>query len=250
MSLKSALISLITQPGYELRKYRVQRWWQRRGIRIEMAAHAKFSYDRCNFLDVPMDGSAIIMDVGANVGQSSVWFSESFPEATIYAFEPFAVICNRMKELVAGQKKVHCFQTAIGKTNGKIRVARIKDPYYQCGQILATAAESETEVVDVCRLDSFCDEHRIRQVHILKSDTEGFDLDVMRGAEVLLREGRISNILTEASIVMGDRQHTNLFELADYLRAFSFNLHAVYDLHHGRENGRLEYFNALFQLKK
>jgi len=242
---------MVTQPGYELRKYRVQRWWQRRGIHIEMAAHAKFSYDRCNFQGVPLDDSAVILDVGANIGQSSVWFSENFPQAKIYAFEPFTVVYQRMKEVVAGRKRVLCFQSAIGKDDGKIQVASVKDPYYQCGQIVAAAKEGGgTEAVNVRRLDSFCKEHQIRQIHILKSDTEGFDLDVLRGAEMLLREGRINNILTEASIVEGDHQHTNLFELADYLRTFSYNLHAVYDLHHGRENGRLEYFNALFQLKQ
>jgi hypothetical protein len=86
MSLKSALLSLVTQPGYELRKYRVQRWWQRRGIHLEMAKHAKFSYDACNFCDVPPGDDAVIFDVGANIGQSSVWFSEVVPRATIHAF--------------------------------------------------------------------------------------------------------------------------------------------------------------------
>jgi FkbM family methyltransferase len=251
MSLKSALLSVITQPGYELRKYRVQRWWQRRGIHIEMAKHAKFSYDACNFGNVPAGDGAVIFDVGANIGQSSIWFSESFPQATIHAFEPFTSIYQRLTDTVAGRPRVHLYQSAIGKVDGQLQVASVKDPYYQCGQIVAsTQPQGETERINIRSLDSFCQEKKIARIHILKSDTEGFDLDVLRGAETLLRAGGICNILTEASIVEGDQQHTSLFEMAEYLRPFSFYLHGLYDLHHGLDNGRLEYFNALFQHKK
>lgn len=251
MSLKSAIHAMLTKPGYELRKYRVQRWWQRKGIHIEMAQHAKFSYDRCNFQGVPEGDGAVIFDVGANVGQSSVWFNENFPHASIYAFEPFAIVFNRMKKTVVGRSKVRIFQTAIGKMDGKLQVDSVRDAYYQCGQIIpASGKQANTETVNVRSLDSFCVENKINQIHILKSDTEGFDLDVLRGAEGLLKAGRIGNVLAEASITEGDNDHTNLFELREFLRPYSFTLHAVYDLHHGKDNGQLEYFNALFQLKK
>jgi len=250
MSLKSALVSLVTQPGYELRKYRAQRWWQRRGIHLEMAKHAKFSYDACNFCDVPAGNNAIIFDVGANIGQSSIWFSESFPQATIHAFEPFSIVYQQLKQTVAGRPRVQIHQSAIGKADGELQVAPVKDAFYQCGQVVAsTQLQSTTETIHIRSLDSFCQEQKITHIHILKSDTEGFDIDVLHGAEALLRAGRICNILTEASIVEGDQQHTSLFKLVEHLQPFSFQLHGLYDLHHGLENGRLEYFNALFQLK-
>ncbi|HEV2694089.1 MAG TPA: FkbM family methyltransferase [Verrucomicrobiae bacterium] len=251
MSLKSALLSLVTQPGYELRKYRVQRWWQRRGIHLEMAKHAKFSYDACNFCDVPPGDDAVIFDVGANIGQSSVWFSEVFPQATIHAFEPFSIIYKRLEETVAGRSHVHLHQFAIGKANSELQVAPVQDAYYQCGQIVAaTQPQGPTETIRIRSLDSFCEEQKISHIHVLKSDTEGFDIDVLRGAERMLRAGCIHNFLTEASIAKGDEQHTSLFALIDYLRPYSLELHGIYDMHHGRENGKLEYFNALFQLKK
>src|SRR5450756_82548 len=226
MSLKSALLSMVTQPGYELRKYRVQRWWQRRGIHLEMAKHAKFSYDACNFCDVLAGEDAVIFDVGANIGQSSVWFSESFPQATIHAFEPFSIIYKRLEETVAGRSRVHLHQTAIGKADGELQVTPVKNAYYQCGQVVAsTQPEGQTETIRIRSLDSFCQEQKINRIHILKSDTEGFDIDVLRGAERLLRAGGIHNILSEASITEGDEQHTSLFVMADYLRPLGFKLH-------------------------
>jgi FkbM family methyltransferase len=152
---------------------------------------------------------------------------------------------------VTGRSRVHLHQFAIGKADGELQVAPVQDAYYQCGQIVAsTPSQGPTETIRIRSLDSFCQEQKINRIHVLKSDTEGFDIDVLRGAERLLRAGCIHNILTEASIAEGDEQHTSLFALIDYLRPYSLKLHSLYDLHHGRENGKLEYFNALFQLKK
>jgi FkbM family methyltransferase len=249
MSLKTAFISALTKPGYELRKHQVQRWLQRRGLHMEIAWHSKFSYDACNYQDVPADDDAVIFDVGGNIGQSAVWFSESFPRAAIYSFEPFPAVYERLKMGIVGRNRINCFQTAIGSIDGRMEVPKVEDPFYQRGQIVPVPAnESKKETVNVRRLDSFCAEHRISQIHILKTDTEGHDLEVFRGAKNLLESRRIKNIMTEASIAEGDCQHGSLWELAEHLRQYSFKLHGIYDLHHGRENGRLEYFNAIFQL--
>jgi hypothetical protein len=101
----------------------------------------------------------------------------------------------------------------------------------------------------MCTLDSFCGENEIGRVFILKTDTEGYDLEVLRGAEGMLQKGKVTNVLSEASINRDDAQHTNLFDMIDYLGRFSFELHGLYDLHHNSNDGRLEYFNVLFRLK-
>lgn len=249
MSAKSFLVRLLTKPGYETRKYAVQRWLQRCGMHVDTARYTKFSYDACNFRGVPDGKTAVIFDVGANIGQSSIWFSKNFPQASIYAFEPFAAVYDFLQKKISNRPGVRCVQSAIGASDGEIKVARVKDPCFQCGQVVAAgAAQAETETIKVSKLDSFCEAERIEHVHILKTDTEGYDLDVLRGAERMLRAGRILNILTEASIVPGDSQHTNLYAMMDHLRPFGFYLHGIYDLRHAPDNGRLEYFNALFQL--
>src|SRR5439155_12326181 len=92
MNAKSFLVRLLTKPGYEIRKYAVQRWLQHCGIHVDIARYTKFSYDACNFRGVPDGKTAVIFDVGANIGQSSIWFSKSFPQASIYAFEPFTAV--------------------------------------------------------------------------------------------------------------------------------------------------------------
>jgi FkbM family methyltransferase len=235
----------------EVFKHRIQRWFQQHGLRLESARHAKFSYEACNFAKISSINDAVILDVGANIGQTSIWFSQSFPDLKIYAFEPFQAIYDRLRSQFHNEQRVSCINCALGASDQKVRVARVTDPFFQGGQIAVTASSGEeSEQITVRTVESFCREKEIRYVFILKTDTEGYDLEVLRGAEAMLRSGHVFNILTEASIMEDDRQHTNLFALINYLRPFSYELHGVYDLHHCYTDGRLEYFNVVFRLNK
>jgi FkbM family methyltransferase len=234
----------------ELAKYQLQRWFLRHGVRLESARHAKFSYEACNFGAINQRGTPVIFDVGANIGQTSAWFSRSFPGARIYAFEPFEILYQSLQMRFADSASVLCVNQALGATNRNLHVPRIKDPLFQGGQVLpAGPAATETEQISMCTVDSFCQENEIDHLFILKTDTEGYDLEVLRGAEEMLNQGKVTNVLSEASIDRNDSQHTNLFDMTEHLRRFCFELHGLYDLHHNSNDGRLEYFNVLFRLK-
>ena len=96
-------------------------------------------------------------------------------------------------------------------------------------------------------LDSFCAADGINQIDILKTDTEGYDLNVLRGAQTILRDKVIRNIVSEASISESDAKHTPLKELMTFLEDAGFRLYSLYDLHHSG-SGELVYFNAHFKL--
>ena len=55
----------------------------------------------------------------------------------------------------------------------------------------------KTTEVEVVTLDSFSVENNINFIHILKSDTQGYDLEVFKGAEGLMRQNQIGLIYCE-----------------------------------------------------
>jgi hypothetical protein len=58
-------------------------------------------------------------------------------------------------------------------------------------------AEPDQHVVDVIDLDTFSRDHDISIIHLLKIDTEGHELEVLKGAANMLRENRIRAIQFE-----------------------------------------------------
>lgn len=58
---------------------------------------------------------------------------------------------------------------------------------------------TRTERVRVSTLDAFVAGHCVEQIDFLKTDTEGFDLEVLHGASTMLAAGRIKYILAEVT---------------------------------------------------
>ena len=72
--------------------------------------------------------------------------------------------------------------------------------------VLATVSQ-----VPVTTLDTFAQETEFSNILVLKIDIEGGDFDALRGAENLLREGRIKSIFIETPLDAEDREELNNF---------------------------------------
>jgi FkbM family methyltransferase len=232
----------------DLVKNRLKRFFAGFGLRIMKVPFYRYEYDRENFLDVTKYPTPVIFDVGANIGQSAVWFSKSFPSARIYAFEPIPTVFKRLEKEVAGVSNIKTLNLACGDASKTIQIPSTDSDTIQTIQVLAPNAGTEGgDEITVTTVDDYCESNNIPSIQILKTDTEGYDLDVLRGASRMLGAGGISYILSEVSIIEGDELHTNLFEITEWLRPFGFKPVSFYDLHHDAGNGKLTYFNALFQ---
>jgi hypothetical protein len=99
-------------------------------------------------------------------------------------------------------------------------------------------------VVDVTSVDEFAASQGINHVDILKSDTQGFELDVFRGAEKLFCENRVSMVFFEFICSEMYEQLPAFTRLFDVLLGHDFRLVAVYDQHF--QQGLLSWADALF----
>ena len=230
----------------DLTKDAARRFLAAFGFRIQKSNYLPFSYSRKNYPKHAPDTFPVIFDVGANIGQSAIWYAKEFPESRIHAFEPFAVVYNKLIEATRSCPQIVANHMAIGAMSGELELPAVSDPFCQTGSLSSTAVGGALEKVRVDKIDNYCTEKNISQILILKTDTEGHDLDVLAGAERMLKEGRIASILSEATIQPEDGDHTNLWEIQKILAPYNFTLRSIFDLHHTGSNGRLCYFNALF----
>jgi FkbM family methyltransferase len=169
----------------------------------------------------------VIFDVGAHVGSTVARFRVEYPSATIHAFEPAAA--NR-RELVASfesdsQVKIHA--VAMSSANG---VATLHLTEHSTMNSLALReAAIGVEQVPTTTLDSFCAEHGIREIHFCKIDTEGFDLEVLRGAAGMLEQQRIDFVQVETSFRRDTKYFAPIWEIDRLMTETRYELFGLYE---------------------
>jgi FkbM family methyltransferase len=158
------------------------------------------------------DGVGTVFDVGANVGQTARAFLRAFPDAIIYSFEPDPGSFQKLFEATAGQRRVRPYNVALGREEGNAKLFRFK--FDQTNSLLPKArgaeqyvadAEYLTEVgevpVEVTCIESFCRKHGVEKIDLLKIDTQGYELEILNGAQGLLSSAAVSLIYIEVCFV-------------------------------------------------
>jgi FkbM family methyltransferase len=148
----------------------------------------RFFYERTLEYEQP-----VILDIGANTGAFSV-LAVMNPAMRSYAFEPATntyAILNRNISLNRLHDKIKTFQIALSDRNGKVVLKYPKsgkDSGLACiGEPLRFDEWIEFKV-ETSRLDDFATEHGIEKVDLIKIDTEGCELFVLKGAEELIKK--------------------------------------------------------------
>lgn len=149
---------------------------------------------------------AFIIDVGANLGQSAICFAHLFEKPNILCFEPNRK-CQWILKIVRfflwfRRAKVKLVSKGVGLRNGK---ATFQVPVNQSGvhflqegfvsessivpSLISSRIGSEFNLVEeaivIVSLDGF-----VNHADLIKIDTQGFELQVLQGAENLIRNTR------------------------------------------------------------
>lgn len=185
-----------------------------RGVRLEE--------DLSNHL--PNTAIRTIFDVGANVGQSAEQYLRHFPDADIHCFEPSKTTFRQLERNLRGRATLHRMGFAAAPGVGHITVDGPSEM-----RSLIHSAEAATEEVELQTLDGFCESVGIQQIDFLKIDTEGYDLEVLKGAKLLLQEQRIAAIQVEAGMHPRNDRHVPFELLKSHLEEQDYLLFAIYE---------------------
>lgn len=142
-----------------------------------------------------------VFDVGANQGLQSLAFVRAFPTAVVHAFEPVPDTFRKLEEATRDQPRIRRVPTALGDQEGEITLHLFEGSVYSTAvdshALMSATNENRCVSVPVTTFDAYCRSHGILHVDLLKIDTEGFDLHVLRGAEQMLRGGHVTFVYFE-----------------------------------------------------
>ena len=171
-----------------------------------MTNFAQFVHTRNIFAQKNID---LVLDVGANNGQFATEI-RTFYKGEIISFEPVAAAYEELRKAAASDMNWTCVKLALGsKTgSGSIRVTEgtqlssFLKQAPSCKMFGDQARKVDDEHVSIRRLDEFLLE-TVPDFHkkkiFLKVDTQGFDLEVVKGLGECVRH--ISALQSEVSIV-------------------------------------------------
>jgi FkbM family methyltransferase len=202
------------------------------GTRIvrELPRGVDFAEDIAKWL--PTYNVNTIFDVGANVGQSATLFLSKFPSSQIFCFEPVSDTFHQLQQRTQDDKRVNCYQLAFGSTEeeGKMVLEGSSDMFFLLDSTTESANNgARMESVNVDTIDSYCQKNSVEDISYLKIDTEGGDLDVLRGARTMLVEQRIDIIQVEAGMSPTTDRHVSFESIKSFLESQNYYLFGIYE---------------------
>lgn len=196
----------------------------------------------------------VCLDVGANVGQTIMLLVDNLKDPEIHAFEPSTKTFNTLQTKFKSDRII-LYKYGVGSEKGVLDFNNL--PNSQLSSFLIPQHfpwskanrdyESTVEQVQVITLDQFIQEHNMNHVDLLKSDTQGYDLQVLKGAERSLLNGVIKFVLVEINqIEMYENQGTRT-DIFRFLEKCGFYIIDNYDkVRHPSDNGTISWNTSLF----
>jgi len=135
----------------------------------------------------------IALDVGANLGNHALAFSEFFDR--VYAVEPYLPVYERLAARREVSDRIHPYQLALSDRSGSLSY-RLQESDYQItsGEI----SEDGDLLVETVAGDQFVTETIEGNVSFVKIDVEGHESSVVKGLSETLRSAR-PTIMVELS---------------------------------------------------
>jgi FkbM family methyltransferase len=193
----------------------------------------------------------VIIDGGAELGDSTSRFKSVFQNAQIHAIEPRESAFRQLEVEFSNDDSVKLHKIALGEVNSTLTLNVTDNGGYSSvldldkdeapdglRSELAVTDVREEESVEVTRLDEL-----VESADILKLDLQGYELEALKSSDDLL--SGVSIILTEVHFTPIYNGQPTYCDVAAFLEDRDFKLFNLYD-NITRSDGQLIAADALF----
>lgn len=193
---------------------------------------------------LPADFSFV--DVGAYVGDFAATLLEIFPRAAAFLFEPSEEGLEKLRQRFSGNPLVHIFDCALSDENGTREFYLTNHPATNSLiRPLSVTQRVKKISVKVATLDSVLKKiHPPPRVDLLKIDTQGNDLRVLKGSERAIQQ-YLPFVLIEVIFISLYEEQAGYYEIFDHMKALGYKLASIYEPHYSSQ-GQIAFADLLF----
>lgn len=176
---------------------------------------------------------SVIFDVGANIGKYSTYVLERCKSnCLVYSFEPSPTTFLRLKKSLEPFKNAFPVNIGFGRSdektilyNNEINTTHASLFSRDMSHWGTQFALDKAETVEIQTIDEFCMNNKIEWIDFLKIDVEGFEFNLLQGAEKMLESRSIRFIQFEVGVCAVDAKY--FFKDIYQLLAKDYNLFRI-----------------------
>lgn len=204
----------------------------------------------------------MVIDVGANTGQTIAFFREFTPNAIIYSFEPTKMLVNDLKTRYGKDKSVNIIDIALSDSEGSCELytssfsatnsllkpdVGLYKEFYPELSIKLSNSNSET-----CKIDTFNNWYtnnlKDSEIDIMKIDVQGAEYNVIKGGVDIIRNN-VKAVIIEIQYQAFYKDCVPFYEVLKILYENGYYLYTLFDANK-KSNLQLLENNVLLLNKK
>jgi len=179
-----------------------------------------------------------VFDIGANKGDTSIEVAMSLANADIYSIEPDPATCKILKERTGAYPNIHVFNVGFGNENENRTLHVNKNSggnsFLEVSPSI-NAYEGDWTVpvgtvnASIRTLDSFCTEHHIEAIDLVKIDTQGYEMLILNGGKQVIHASKTRLIYIEVLFVELYKKQSFFADIFTELEQRGFKLIGFYN---------------------
>ena len=178
----------------------------------------------------------LVLDVGACKGEFTAALLEAIPKAEAILFEPTKTNARKLLERFHDNPRVKILECALGNLEGEGVFNRYAESETNSLlNLLSATSVSEQDYVRVETIDGLLRRNvSIGKLDLIKIDTQGTDLRVLKGAEKAIEQHH-PVIFTEAIFIALYHEQDSYFDLFGFMNRHRYRLTGFFNAHCTRD---------------
>jgi FkbM family methyltransferase len=166
----------------------------------------------------------IVIDIGANMGSHAIAMAKKTVNGKVYAIEPAQSNFDLLQRNIEINHLTNIvpLRTAVGEKSGTQEMNIYEDQAFNSMLVLNRKKAVGKEIVQVLSLDDLREQEHISKIDLIKIDTEGYEMSILKGAKKILSSEKKPILIVEINEENIKPLGLNQSDVINYIVSFGY----------------------------